>query len=618
MMSRIRYHTLSCIRVLPCSRTPLLLLSSSSALRSLHHCARSLFSDSKQNTNSSTAATSSPPSSSPSSRPSSSPLPPDTSRLYPSVSSNTLLFGRWLSSHGVRFQQPRQEKPILAIRRVASAPDEWYLACVTPTGLSSGTTLFRLPLSLTLSPSSPWRDPGIQSISMQQKEWEDAATAALQHLFSRIPLSHRPARSALRLLVEYGHMLAKADREERRRKGETVEEKEMKGRPEDSFFSPYLRLLPHSYPTLPLFWSRQEVEELQYEPVVTNVMERKVFIQRWSKEMRKVGSQENQSALALFGSSQLVESLTDPGRLAWAYSSVTSRAFNLNEGGEKQGMESFTSLPLADMCNHSFTPNCKITLEPSVPGEAQCLRLETIKEIKNGEALTMSYGNLSNDILLTYYGFISDSNTHDTLLLSRSLDSLELAADMMGITLPEKSPLTKPEKEWRGNKIREIMEKRDREDSTSSSYFSSPSSHFTVTRYSLDPTLLSLARLMLAKDEKEFDTVTDSKTPATTVETDQDLSYLSRDVLHVLHGLLSLLLSKGFETSIEKDIELLNQVAEEIMTPADSSTPLSENELLQKQTRIIRKELAIRYRIGKKRILQEQLQKLQREIQKKQ
>lgn len=78
-------------------------------------------------------------------------------------------------------------------------------------------------------------------------------------------------------------------------------------------------------------------------------------------------------------------------------------------------------LPLVDMCNHSFEPNC--TLKALDNGD---LHLLTAQNIAADQPLTLSYGSLSNDFLLMDYGFVVPGNPFDRVQLSFSLQLLEV------------------------------------------------------------------------------------------------------------------------------------------------------------------------------------------------
>ena len=78
-------------------------------------------------------------------------------------------------------------------------------------------------------------------------------------------------------------------------------------------------------------------------------------------------------------------------------------------------------LPLIDLCNHSFQPNCEIRRLQS--GTAEMCALHPVAA---GQPLLLSYGDLSNDFLLLDYGFLVDGNPHDSVQLRFDLGLLEV------------------------------------------------------------------------------------------------------------------------------------------------------------------------------------------------
>ncbi len=92
----------------------------------------------------------------------------------------------------------------------------------------------------------------------------------------------------------------------------------------------------------------------------------------------------------------------------WALAVVTSRAFRTQGPSNPASM-----LPLIDMCNHSFAPNCAIA--PMRAGGAA--HLVAARNISAGEPLLLSYGNLENDFLLMDYGFVVPGNPYDRVQL---------------------------------------------------------------------------------------------------------------------------------------------------------------------------------------------------------
>ena len=102
--------------------------------------------------------------------------------------------------------------------------------------------------------------------------------------------------------------------------------------------------------------------------------------------------------------------------VGWALAVVTSRAFRVRGPTQPAAM-----LPLIDMCNHSFQPNC--SLKASDNGDVQLVSLQNIGP---HQPLLLSYGNLSNDFLLMDYGFVVPGNPFDRVQLSFSLNLLEV------------------------------------------------------------------------------------------------------------------------------------------------------------------------------------------------
>ena len=96
---------------------------------------------------------------------------------------------------------------------------------------------------------------------------------------------------------------------------------------------------------------------------------------------------------------------------------ASSRAFKI--GAAKQP----TMLPLIDLCNHSFTPNCR--LETSADGT---VRLIASTDIPAADAIFINYGPLSNTSLLQDYGFIVHSNPHDAVDMQVSVDNIQVCA----------------------------------------------------------------------------------------------------------------------------------------------------------------------------------------------
>ena len=94
---------------------------------------------------------------------------------------------------------------------------------------------------------------------------------------------------------------------------------------------------------------------------------------------------------------------------------ASSRAFKI--GPAKQP----AMLPLIDLCNHSFSPNCR--LETSSDGT---VRLIASNDIPSNQAVSINYGHLSNTALLQDYGFVVEENPHDFVEMQVSVDHIQV------------------------------------------------------------------------------------------------------------------------------------------------------------------------------------------------
>lgn len=173
---------------------------------------------------------------------------------------------------------------------------------------------------------------------------------------------------------------------------------------EASHFAPYVRNLPVGFDGVPIFYGPQAINALrQYPPVSAQVIRRcKWLVDFASKE--------------LAGASGSLAGI-DANALGWAMACCSSRAFRI------RGPEHPASLlPLIDMCNHSFEPNAKV--RPSSKGGMEMFLL---RDLKPGERICISYGDLPNDFLLLDYGFIVENNRHDRVQLRFDLRLFEAA-----------------------------------------------------------------------------------------------------------------------------------------------------------------------------------------------
>lgn len=85
-------------------------------------------------------------------------------------------------------------------------------------------------------------------------------------------------------------------------------------------------------------------------------------------------SEEDREKLSILGGSN--GAIPDTNLLGWALAIVSSRAFRLEEGRESM-------LPMIDICNHSFNPNCKVQLSDTLRGNIELIATEDVNVLIN-------------------------------------------------------------------------------------------------------------------------------------------------------------------------------------------------------------------------------------------
>ncbi|KAJ3205812.1 hypothetical protein HDU67_008626, partial [Dinochytrium kinnereticum] len=186
---------------------------------------------------------------------------------------------------------------------------------------------------------------------------------------------------------------------------------------QDSFWWPYLQILPENY-DLPVEWSDEEVNTLL---AGTNLF----FIVR---ERRKL----LQNAVGIIKNAFMEASIENEIRyehLLWAYCAIASRAFPKPLGvmkPESAEVESdaFTSnrvaelclYPVLDMLNHQRGKKIEWNsiMKPGIS-------FITVEAIKSGETVWNNYGPKGNENLLANYGFVLDNNPEDYFKLSLNI-----------------------------------------------------------------------------------------------------------------------------------------------------------------------------------------------------
>lgn len=195
-----------------------------------------------------------------------------------------------------------------------------------------------------------------------------------------------------------------------------------------SFWWPYISNLPQTF-NLPIFFSKEEVQSLQYIPLIHQVNKRCNFLLGFAAVVNSVV--EGLAAEQHPFSGKHV----DAAALGWAMSAVSTRAFRLHgdlrSDGKRGGTPMF--LPLIDMCNHNFHPNARIVQETDNVCDKTFVKVVTEEQIQEHAPILLNYGPLSNDLLLIDYGFVVSKNQHDYVELKYDKLLLDAAAVTAGV-----------------------------------------------------------------------------------------------------------------------------------------------------------------------------------------
>jgi len=205
---------------------------------------------------------------------------------------------------------------------------------------------------------------------------------------------------------------------------------------------PYVAFLPMTIEGVPIFFSKEEIEALQYPPVERQIALRSRFLATYVNEnlnLNNLGDNRAHELRELFNGNEI-----DLNALGWGMAAVLSRAFSVRPGGDARAM-----LPLIDMCNHSFKPNCEVVPETDgADAHEITVSLRCLEDVREGDELFIRYGDtLTNDDLLLDYGFVDGNNPHDSVDLSFDHQFIEMGRTVTG--LPARS-LSEP---WRASAL---------------------------------------------------------------------------------------------------------------------------------------------------------------------
>jgi len=154
-----------------------------------------------------------------------------------------------------------------------------------------------------------------------------------------------------------------------------------------SYWKPYIDILPATYDTIPLFFSEEQLAELEGSMAIGKIQDRHELLQLEYKSLVK-----NVPMYSDFAYEDFV----------WARLVVITRIFGMVIDGKKtEGL-----VPMADMLNHKRPRETKWTYAQNRKGFV----ITTLNVIEKGCEVFDSYGRKCNSRYFVNYGFVPEKN----------------------------------------------------------------------------------------------------------------------------------------------------------------------------------------------------------------
>jgi len=186
----------------------------------------------------------------------------------------------------------------------------------------------------------------------------------------------------------------------------------------ESFWAPYLGLLPNDFSSFPLNWSEEDLSELQASSLRESVVTTHNVLQQSFDRLKKNLIDANPS---LFPNEISYE------QYKWAYCVVSSRAWSFGN--------SFAIVPLGDLINHRSDAGL-----PGIDITNTYVEVNATQDYSKGDQVFINYGNKSNAELLGTYGFILEDNPHDAAIVNFQLRATNLAIAIVEPLLKKTDP----------------------------------------------------------------------------------------------------------------------------------------------------------------------------------
>eukprot|EP00871_Galdieria_phlegrea_P003395 jgi/Galph1/4056/GphlegSOOS_G2790.1 len=161
---------------------------------------------------------------------------------------------------------------------------------------------------------------------------------------------------------------------------------------DQSFWKPYIDMLPSALDTNLISFNRQELEAIQYFPLIEEVERYRYY--------RQIVCQRVIKSLSSYATKCLEQGGYDMTTLFfWALDMVHSRAFAI----PSQHIKTFALLPMMDMINHRTIGFAEFSYQNALDEfemKVNCL-------VPKGAQIFLSYGQMENDDWLQFYGKLS-------------------------------------------------------------------------------------------------------------------------------------------------------------------------------------------------------------------
>ena len=184
----------------------------------------------------------------------------------------------------------------------------------------------------------------------------------------------------------------------------------------DYFYKPYLRSLPAQF-TTPLYWEKSDFDLIE-NPVsrynaINSVRAAMMLFVRTVNTFTKAKRTTKMTVKSASRNPLIMNNLSwDLFR--WSMSVVMTRQNYIPyvDLMTNEVRQSHTLIPIWDMMNHEYGKMTTL-FDP----ELDCLEYKAMRSFEEGSEVTMHYGNRSNEQLLIYSGFVSDSaNSYDDFI----------------------------------------------------------------------------------------------------------------------------------------------------------------------------------------------------------